>query len=371
MRFRELSIAAQTAYAELLESARAQGRHRTVADLNGSFASKKVKERTYWYFAYRDIEARVRQIYVGPDDDRVRKLIATVREARDSKPLAPLARSAAALGCEAAVPRHFRIVRRLSEYGFFRAGGVLVGTHAFLCLGNLLGVKFTDGSRTLDVDLAHAGKNISVALPADIKVDVQGALDSLEMGFLPITEMQGKAGTTYLNPKNPELRIDFVTSASRAGKSSVHVPNLNVALEPLKFMEFSLEDTTQAALLSTEGAVIVNIPSPARFAIHKLVVYGERSGASRLKSKKDLLQAASLIDALAAERADELRNAWTDALGRGPGWTKRAHEGLAALQKLEPKVESLKEWAWGATHMISPKDARAARIIKRGEDFEP
>jgi hypothetical protein len=228
-------------------------------------------------------------------------------------------------------------VRRLSEYGFFRAGGVLIGTHAFLSLGNLLGVRFTDGSRTLDVDFAHAGKNISVALPANIQVDVQGALESLEMGFLPITEFQGKAGTTYLNPRNPQLRVDFLTSAVRS-RVSVRVPNLNVALEPLKFMEFSLEDTTQAALFSTEGAVVVNIPAPARFAVHKLIVFGERAGAKRIKAKKDLLQAAALIEVLAATQSDTLRAAWEDAMSRGPGWAKRAKEGRTALNTLTPAV---------------------------------
>lgn len=340
MRYRELSLAAQTSYAELLENARSSELHRTVAHLNGSFASKKVKDRTYWYFAYRDIGGSVRQIYVGPDEERVRRLIATLKDNKP-RPLTPLARSAEALGCEAAIPRHYRIVRRLSEYRFFNAGGVLVGTHAFLSLGNMLGVRFTDGSRTLDVDFAHAGRNISVALPANIEVDVQGALDSLEMGFLPITEFQGKPGATYLNPGNPELRVDFVTSATRAGRASVRVPNLNVALEPLKFMEFSLEDTTQAALFSTEGAVVVNIPSPARFAVHKLIVFGERSGASRVKAKKDLLQAGALVEVLAADRPDELRKAWKDALSRGPGWVKRAREGLGALRKLEPHVAGL------------------------------
>lgn len=340
MRYRELSLAAQTAYAELLESARSSELHRTVAHLNGSFASKKVKDRPYWYFAFRDIGGSVRQIYVGPDEERVRRLIATLKDDKP-RPLGPLARSAAALGCEAAIPKHFRIVRRLSEYGFFNAGGVLIGTHAFLSLGNMLGVRFTDGSRTLDVDFAHAGRNISVALPANIEVDVQGALDSLEMGFLPITELQGKPGATYLNPKNPELRVDFVTSATRAGRASVRVPNLNVALEPLKFMELSLEDTTQAALFGTGGAVVVSVPSPARFAVHKLIVFGERSGTYRIKAKKDLLQAAALVEVLAKDRPGELRDAWKDALSRGPGWRKRAKEGLGALTRLEPEVAGL------------------------------
>ena len=31
------------------------------------------------------------------------------------------------LGCAAVAPKHFRVVKRLAEYGLFHAGGVLVG----------------------------------------------------------------------------------------------------------------------------------------------------------------------------------------------------------------------------------------------------
>lgn len=336
-RYAELPLSAQTAYAELLDQARAAELHRSVAHLNGSFASKSVKCRDYWYFAYRDIDGTVRQLYVGPDDELVRGLIARFRD-QTPRPLGPMARAAAALGCAAAVPKQFRIVRRLAEYGFFSAGGVLIGTHAFVCLGNTLGVRFSDGAATLDVDFAHAGNNISVALPADVKVDVHKAIDSLEMGFLPITELQGGEGATYLNPKDPELRLDFLTPMTRASSKPVRLPNLNIALQPLKFMDFSLEQVHQAALLSDDGAVVVNIPAPARFAVHKLIVHGERAGSFRTKANKDLLQAAALIEYLAVHRPDELADAWRDALSRGPGWTKRARQGRDALKKLNPPV---------------------------------
>lgn len=339
MRFIELSLSAQTAYMELLHQVQMQELVRSVAHLHGSFAVKQVKGCDYWYFTYRDVDGAVRQLYVGPDGDRVRELIERFRKDKPREIL-PLARSAMALGCDSVMPQHFRIVRRLSEYGFFKAGGVLVGTHALLCIGNSLGIRFTDGARTLDLDFAHAGRNISLALPSTIRVDVEKAIDSLEMGFLPMGAFHGGERGTYLNPKNPEFRLDFMTPITRQ-KGSVRIPNLNVSLQGLKFMEFSLEDTTQAALFCSEGAVIVNIPSPARFAIHKLIVYGERKGAFRLKAQKDLLQAAALVEFLSEHRPEELRLAWSDALSRGAGWRKRAMEGLAALVSLQPAVRRL------------------------------
>jgi hypothetical protein len=341
-RYVELPLSAQTAYAELFDQSRAAELHRSVAHLNGSFASKSVKGREYWYFAYRDIDGAVRQLYVGPDDERVRALIARFRE-QAPRPLGPMAKAAVALGCAAAVPRQFRFVRRLGEYGFFRAGGVLIGTHAFVSLGNALGIRFADGAATLDVDFAHAGGNISVALPANVKVDVHKAIDSLEMGFLPITELQGGEGGTYLNPADPELRLDFLTPMTRASDKVVRVENLNIALQPLKFMEFALENVHQAALLAEEGAVVVNVPAPARFAVHKLIVHGERAGSFRTKATKDLLQAAALIEFLADHRSEDLEDAWRDAMSRGPGWSKRSIQGRDALRRLRPAVRGIEQ----------------------------
>jgi hypothetical protein len=336
-RFEDLSLSAQTAYAELLDTASAQELTRSIAQLNGSFASKDVKGRKYWYFQYRDIDGKVRQLYVGPDGQRVQALMT---RAQDSplRPLGPLARSAISLGCQRVLPRHFRIIRRLSEYGFFHSGGVLVGTHAFLVFGNVLGVKWLDAARTQDVDFAHAGSNISIALPATVKVDVHQALSSLEMGFLPIGGVAGKAGATYLNPNQPDLRVDFLTTVRRGAGAPVAITNLNVALQPLKFMEFLLEHPIPAVAFCEEGAVTVNVPSPARYALHKLLVWGERKGAYRAKVAKDLTQAAALIAYFRAHRAAELEETSRDLLARGKGWASRAREGLRALSKLDPEL---------------------------------
>lgn len=343
MRYTELPLSAQTAYAELAEQARAFETGNALSGLSGSFQKMKRKDREYWYFAFRDGD-KVRMSYVGPDDDRVRALVERFKRSRRKKPLAPAAQSAIALGCAPTAPKHFRIIKRLADYGFFRAGGVLVGTHAFVAYGNMLGIHWTHGSATLDVDFAHAGRNVSLALPADLKIDIHGALESLEMGLLPIQEFGCGAGAQYRNPKDVELRLDFLTSTTRKGKTVV-MPELNLALEPLKFMEYSLENTTQGCVFGNVGACTVNLPAPERYAVHKLIVYGERPVAERTKAKKDLLQSASLAEYF--ERSGQSRAfniAWRDALDRGPGWRKRAIEGKKALLSLAPELEVPSLW---------------------------
>jgi hypothetical protein len=345
MRFSELNLSSQTAYAELFEQTRSFEMTNALAGLKGSFHKLERKGKSYWYFAYRDTDQKTRMAYVGPDDARVQALVVKFAEIRQDKPLAPAARSAIALGCAPVVPKHFRIIKRLSEYGFFRAGGILIGTHAFLALGNMLGVRWLDGAATLDVDFAHAGRNISIALPASIKLDVHGALESLEMGLLPIAQFNGSAGAQYRNPQDQELRIDFVTSMTRDNET-VMLPDLNLALEPLKFMEFSLEQTTQGCVFGNAGSCVVNLPAPERFAVHKLIVYGERPVSERVKSRKDILQAASLANYFSANgQADVFNAAWRDALQRGKGWRERAIQGRNALTSIAPDLATSELWA--------------------------
>jgi len=337
--YQDLSLSAQTAYAQALESSQALELSRTVANLNGSFAKKKVKGAIYWYFQFRDINGAVKQIYVGPASERIEQLIGAAKLQTQSNPDA-LAKAAIALGCASVLPRHFAVIKRLAEYGFFKAGGVLIGTHAFLAMGNLLGVSWADGARTQDVDFAHAGKNISIGLPADVEVDIHAAIDSLAMGFLPIQSFKRDSGATNLNPKDPELRLDFLTTMTREGDQSFNFRNLNIALQPLKFMEFSLEETTQATLLSRNGALLVNIPSPVRYGLHKLLVYGERSEAFRTKSRKDVLQSLALITWYARNDLDALKVTLADLMSRGPVWRKRAKQGIDAVLRINPALES-------------------------------
>ena len=335
--FTQLALSAQTAFAELLDAARVRELSRSISSLHGSFAHKTVKGREYWYFAYRDLDGSTRQLYVGPDAPRLRALMDADRPS-DQTDLLPQARSALALGCAGVVPRHFRIIRRLSEYGFFRAGGVLIGTHAFVSLGNLLGVTFSEASRTLDLDFAHAGKNVSLALPSTIKVDVQQAIDSLEMGFLPMIELDGQRSGTLANPREPDFRIDFLTSAARERVKPIFLPDLNIPLQPLSHLEFILEAPEQSLILGSEGAVVVNVPAPARLAVHKLIVSSLRSGTGRAKASKDIAQAAALIQVLADSDPAALRTSWKDALGRGPKWKKRAQDGRQRLARAHPEL---------------------------------
>lgn len=345
-RFRELSPSAQTAYAQLLDAALAADVARSIANLPGSFTSKTIKGKRYWYFQFRDPIAGVRQVYVGPDSREVQDLVklAPAGRGRNPAPLAPLAKSAVALGCAPIIPRHFRVLKQLSDCGFFHAGGVLAGTHAFLAYGNMLGVHWNDASSTQDVDFVHAGRNIALALSDDFNIEAHDAIESLKMGFIPVSGDNGRMGAGYANPTTPDFRLDFLTTLHRGGEKPYVHANLGLTLQPLKFMELALEDVAQGVIFNDRGAVLVNLPDPIRYAIHKLLVYGERSGSYATKSRKDLTQAAALIAYFGdAGQMKELNALVRSVSARGPGWRKRLVEGLQALKAQMPDLSPISE----------------------------
>ena len=341
-----LDASAQSAYAELLEVTRQQDLSRSVGNLSGSFNRKRVKNATYWYYQYTESPGGgTRQVFVGPDDGKVRALVEKSRN-REGRNLEALAKAAITLGCSTTTPAHFRIIRRLGEIGFFRAGGILVGTHAFLAVGNLLGVAWGELSRTQDIDFAHAGNDISLALPASLQIETRSARESLESGFLPVTGFRPRDETaTFASRIDKSLRVDFLAPAVGARRAVFRHDGLGVNLQPLTFVEYLLEDVDQAAVLSALGSALVNIPDPGRYALHKLLVYAERLGRNPLKANKDLRQAAALIEVLGEFRRESVLRLWQDLLDRGPGWRTRARKGIAGLKSLTPGLPLLPELA--------------------------
>lgn len=337
--FTDLPVSAATAFAQLQTAAMAAELARDVSHLQGSFSTKLVKGTRQWYFAYRENTHSVRQIYVGPDNEEVQRVIERARQQAPLEKLKPLAKSALALGCAPIQRKHLSVILRLNEFGFFRAGGVLIGTHAFLAYANQLGVRWNSPDQTSDIDFAHAGRNVSIALPATIDAQPHSALTTMDGGFLPLVQYRGSAGASYKHKDEPEFQVDFLTTRTSDSEEPIHIDNLDVALQPLRFMEYSLEGVQQTTLFDSTGrCVVVNLPAPERYAVHKLLIIGERAGAFKAKISKDLAQAAALMSYFAANDPEALQEAWADALSRGPGWRKRALEGRKALEHVAPNI---------------------------------
>jgi hypothetical protein len=331
----DLSAAAQAAYANVAAAAFVLDDQRTAAHAAGSFSTKLIHGERYWYHGHRSADGKIVQIYLGKSSPEMDALIAQRNDPQAKAAIAHARRltaAAVALGCASIIPAHTAVIDRLAAHGFFRAGGILIGTHAFIAYQNRLGVRWVGGDSTTDLDFAHPGRNLSVALSPDARMDTHSAIESLKMGFVP-----NSSRTTYTKSDQTDFELDFVTRRGRSD-APVHLDWLNVSLQPLRFMEYSMEAVIPSVLLTSRGPIVVNLPDPARYAMHKLIVCAERPERMRIKSRKDLLQAASLIEALQAQDPESLADAWGDAAGRGPRWRLRLGQGLAQLRAMHPAL---------------------------------
>jgi hypothetical protein len=126
------------------------------------------------------------------------------------------------------------------------------------------------------------------------------------------------------------LRVDFLVPNQGADDDDpLYLPALNTAAEPLRFLDFLIYEPAKAVLLHGAGTAIT-VPSPQRFAIHKIIV-SQRRKAEEAKARKDLQQSATLIQILAQSRPEELKSAWEEAIARGPTWRELLTAGAAQL----------------------------------------
>lgn len=331
----------QTLYAELLEQLRTWESLRSIGSLEGSFVGKKLKGERYLYFQYYEPGGAKRQLYVGRQTPELDTLVAAYRAERQSlaEDLLSIQRLAAQLRAGGALVTDHpsaRVVRQMAESGVFRLGGVLVGTHAYAVLGNLLGVVWEHAAtRTRDIDIAAgrvpAENDIAFAIPP-LEVDLPASLDSLKMGFFPIPQLDCRRPSTSFMIRGNVLRVDILTPAIKQRVEPVYIPRFKVAAQPLPFLDYLIEAAIPAVVIDG-GGILVNVPPPARYAVHKLIVAQERSVESQAKKHKDIFQAWQLLAFLKAERPGDIPLALESATSRGPGWRKRIDAGLAAIQE--------------------------------------
>ncbi|MBN8905938.1 MAG: hypothetical protein J0H99_04775 [Rhodospirillales bacterium] len=125
------------------------------------------------------------------------------------------------------------------------------------------------------------------------------------------------------------LRVDFLTpNRGRESEEPRPLPALGTNAQPLQFLDFLIRDPEPAVVLHGAG-ILVAVPAPQRFAVHKLIVARQRREGG--KQEKDLAQAAALLEVLAARRPYEVRAAWHEARGRGKAWQRLLDEGLSLL----------------------------------------
>lgn len=333
-----LPLETQTLYAELLEHLLGLEAQRSVGSLAGSFTAKQVKGETYVYYQASLPGGKTRQFYLGRKSPTLDRL--AVRFAREHAALAAdvarVARMAAQLragGAGVTDAASARVVSGLADAGVFAAGGVLVGTHAFIVIGNLLGVQWASGSlRTQDMDVGSSREvDVDIAVP-DLRLDLPAALDNLKMGFLPVPALDPRLPSTSFKVRGQALRVDLLCPKRAGDDAPIFIPRWNAAAQPLGHLGFLLESPERAVIIANTAA-LVNVPTPARFAFHKLLVAQLRPAAFAAKADKDVLQAVQVLAVLVEDRPGDLALAWEALEALGPAVMKGIQRGLTAVER--------------------------------------
>ena len=160
----------------------------------------------------------------------------------------------------------------------FACAGVVVGTVAFQTYAGLLGIKLPGAAiRTGDVDIAQ-DYGVAVAIDDAVDAPFLNILRRIDKRFSPVPHISSQtAAATYVRPGS--YRIDvLITNQGKDCDEPVALPSLKTDAVPLRFLYFLLKETVQAPVLSKTGTLI-KVPTPERYAVHKLIVSTMRHAA--------------------------------------------------------------------------------------------
>ncbi len=312
---RSIPLNFQTMYADLLQTV-------ALADVaHGSISLRKIKGQEYLYLTTKDGSKR-RQISLGRADDASaqakanavlesaeaakgrRTTVSALKKARIPSPSLPLG----------------RVLEVIANEGLFRQGVVLVGTAAYQTYPCLVGAHLPSSALTTnDADLL-----VSSFLAKDEPQDLEKILQRADPTFRAQMSRDDKLPKVFKAANN--FQVDILTEFGRHRTYPRLVDGLLCSAEALSFMEYLGEESTEAVALYGAG-VLVNVPSPMRYAIHKLLIAQERKTHS-VKRAKDLKQAKDLIDVFTETDSASFEDALDEARQRGPKWKRNIDASL-------------------------------------------
>ena len=321
-----------TMYAQLLDQCR-EARFVDDFPATGSFKKITVKGRDYWYHQSSKQEqgkGYQNQKYVGPDSEQVRALIEHHARLKDEySQRRQIVQAFKRLGVTTPSGIAGDLIERFATLGAFRMRACLVGTFAFQVYEGLLGVKFPkEYAYTLDLDIAQF-REISISVAATDKIpSLLEALRAVDASFEPISSLERNDMPCRFKNRDGYV-VDILVPNRGADKATAEpLPALGAAGQLLRYLDFLIYQPVEAVVLYG-GGVLVNVPDPARYAVHKLIVSQVRPDVP--KRAKDLWQASCLLAVLLRQDKHALMEAFAEAMTRGPKWSQNVRKGLDSV----------------------------------------
>jgi hypothetical protein len=312
----------QTLFAELQQQVE-------TAPMAGS-VYERTRDGTYYLYAKVSVGVTRADIFLGRKGDpaveaKAKKMREGMVRARERRALVAMLKRGGLAGPDRSLGT---ALDALAYAGLFRDDAVLVGTAAYLMCEPHVGSRLPAPTlMTGDLDLATA----SLALAADPPESMETILGRADPTYKGIMQLDPRILPSRFRNASGYL-IDLITpTRSRNDAGPVPLTALQASAMPLQHLAWLIADPVRTVALWGSG-IAVNIPQPAKFAVHKLILAQRRSGAQRIKRAKDLDQAAALIAALRRSDPYALEDAIVDARSNGKaGWSDPIDRSLVEL----------------------------------------
>lgn len=303
--------------------------------------SVRTNKQGYEFYVHRyyDGDGKQRETYLaGPVGNAEADQKAEVLKAHIEEVKAQVAhlRLLGREGFQLADTKTYATLASLHLHGLFRAGAMLIGSHAFGILLNQLGVK-SAAYATEDIDLA---RREALVFPAALDKSLLDILRESGICFVEAPKLDPREpSTTFKQRGMSRFHVDLLVPSKDESFPTIPVPELQAHATGLPYLAYLLAETQEATLLAREGCCPVRVPLPERFALHKLLVSQLRVGRDS-KTEKDMFQAAVILAVL----GDRYPGAIEDAAAKLPDSARRYVK--KAMSLLRPRLEQDYPRAW-------------------------
>lgn len=301
--YRKHDSAGQARYQNVKELAGRQ--ERILSGTPGTLKQRTQSGKKYWVREYIRVDSKKTDEYIGPassvSEHRVAQWATRVELA---KTLAAGSASLRLFGYQRIDRKPAAVIEVFFNRGLTRGGLILVGSHAYGALLNELGI-LAPGYKTTDIDIAR-GHRLTVALPEGLSF--HGVLKETGMNFVAVPGMPShRPSASFMLPGADQIAVDLLVPGTQAG-NIVPVKELAAYAQSIPLLDYLIGKPIESVVLSPNQVIPVRVPSPERFAIHKLFSSQSRR-SNRDKVRKDLEQAAVLAAALEEETPGSLADA--------------------------------------------------------------
>ena len=314
-----IPLAIQTLYHDLVQQVHA------VTEKVGSIYSRKLKGSEYTYLKQAVGNTRS-DIFLGrTDDETVQRRVLLIRQetsrAKERRKIISTLKSA---GIPVPATMLGAVLDTLADAGI-ASRTVVVGTAAYQW--------DTTGAEERLRCTRRPGRSVSADSEGET---IEEILKRADATFAPIPGLDAKALPCSFRSAAGFV-VDLVTpQLHRDDPNPLPLPGLAAGATPLQHLRWLIENPIPAAALYGSG-VPIHVPTPPRFAIHKLILAQKRTH-DRPKRGKDLAQAKALIDVLLESDRWALADAYHDACEQGDrGWRQPIVRSLAELG-IDPSI---------------------------------